>query len=331
MANANEALFDAANRHQTFLIRYGGSSANEIVKILQEAEKDLVTRIAGRVDRLGPSAKNTLGSKRLQAILADIRGQTRDLTGALYSKTRGDLMGLAKQEVDIASRRLTEAVGVDLGNFRVPPETLRTLVEKRAVGGKSLRRWFTRLGADRMGRLESAVNLGVIEGDTISEITRRFRDAEAVTRRSATTMVRTHINHVANQSREALYEANSDIVEKVRWTATLDGRTSAICKSRDGKTYDLDEGPRPPAHPNCRSITTPVLKSWESLAKPGALKQGRGAGDIDKIFQKKLKKQGFAPDEIKGIKGNTHFPMSDLNNQEIADLMYKWLAEKELN
>lgn len=33
----------------------------------------------------------------------------------------------------------------------------------------------------------------------------------------------------------------------------------------------------------------------------------------------------------KGIKGNTHFPMSDLNNQEIADLMYNWLAEKELN
>lgn len=33
----------------------------------------------------------------------------------------------------------------------------------------------------------------------------------------------------------------------------------------------------------------------------------------------------------KGIKGNTHFPMSDLNNKEIANLMYEWLAKKELN
>ena len=33
----------------------------------------------------------------------------------------------------------------------------------------------------------------------------------------------------------------------------------------------------------------------------------------------------------KGIKGNTHFPMSDLNNQVIANLMYKWLVKKELN
>lgn len=319
MANANEALFDAANRHQTFLLRYGGSTANEVVKILEEAEKDLVTRIARRVDRLGPSAKNTLGSKRLQAILADIRNQTRDLTGALYAKTRGDLIGLANQEVDIASRRLSEAVGVDLNNFRVPPETLRTLVEKRAVGGKTLRRWFTRLGSDRIGRLESAVNLGVIEGDTMAQITRRFREAEAVTKRSASTMVRTHVNHVANQSREALYAANSDIVEQVRWTSTLDGRTSQICQSRDGKTYDLDQGPRPPAHPNCRSITTPVLKSWDDLAKPGALKPGRGAADMDRLFQKNLKKQGFSSDEIKGIKRNTR---ASMNGQVPNDLTY---------
>ncbi|MDX2249247.1 MAG: alpha/beta fold hydrolase [Bacteroidia bacterium] len=32
-----------------------------------------------------------------------------------------------------------------------------------------------------------------------------------------------------------------------------------------------------------------------------------------------------------GIKGNTHFPFSDLNNVEIADLMSKWLKEKKLD
>ena len=31
-----------------------------------------------------------------------------------------------------------------------------------------------------------------------------------------------------------------------------------------------------------------------------------------------------------GIKGNTHFMFSDLNNIEIADLLSKWLAEKGL-
>jgi hypothetical protein len=32
-----------------------------------------------------------------------------------------------------------------------------------------------------------------------------------------------------------------------------------------------------------------------------------------------------------GIKGNTHFPFSDLNNVEIADLMSAWLKEKRLD
>lgn len=32
-----------------------------------------------------------------------------------------------------------------------------------------------------------------------------------------------------------------------------------------------------------------------------------------------------------GLRGNTHFPMSDLNNIEVADLMSKWLNEKGLD
>jgi hypothetical protein len=32
-----------------------------------------------------------------------------------------------------------------------------------------------------------------------------------------------------------------------------------------------------------------------------------------------------------GITGNTHFPFSDLNNVEIADLMSEWLKEKDLD
>ncbi|MFR5879950.1 MAG: hypothetical protein ACLUEQ_03600 [Cloacibacillus evryensis] len=32
-----------------------------------------------------------------------------------------------------------------------------------------------------------------------------------------------------------------------------------------------------------------------------------------------------------GIRGNTHFPFSDLNNIEIADLLSKFLKEKGLD
>lgn len=32
-----------------------------------------------------------------------------------------------------------------------------------------------------------------------------------------------------------------------------------------------------------------------------------------------------------GVRGNTHFPMSDTNNAEIADILSKWLADKNLD
>jgi len=34
------------------------------------------------------------------------------------------------------------------------------------------------------------------------------------------------------------------------------------CRSRDGERYPVDSGPRPPAHPGCRSIVTEVLKGY---------------------------------------------------------------------
>jgi hypothetical protein len=32
-----------------------------------------------------------------------------------------------------------------------------------------------------------------------------------------------------------------------------------------------------------------------------------------------------------GVRGNTHFPMSDLNNLQIADLLSQFLAQKGLD
>jgi uncharacterized protein with gpF-like domain len=56
-----------------------------------------------------------------------------------------------------------------------------------------------------------------------------------------------------------VYEANQDITKKYRYVATLDTRTSAICRALDGKTFEYGKGPTPPQHFNCRSTTIPVI------------------------------------------------------------------------
>ena len=51
---------------------------------------------------------------------------------------------------------------------------------------------------------------------------------------------------------------------------------------------------------------------------------------LDKINQYGGKAQLVHLPEV-GIYGNTHFPFSDLNNQQIADLLSSWLQQNHLD
>lgn len=71
----------------------------------------------------------------------------------------------------------------------------------------------------------------------------------------------------------------------------------------------------------------------EPVDNPGQ-EQWRAAYEMAKKWRDVVNKHGGDVTLVHlpeiGIKGNTHFPMSDLNNVEVADLMEKWLVEKGL-
>jgi hypothetical protein len=67
------------------------------------------------------------------------------------------------------------------------------------------------------------------------------------------------VQQVANEASQQVYKANQDVTQKYQYLATLDSRTSAICRSLDGKTFKYGDGPTPPVHFNCRSTTIPVI------------------------------------------------------------------------
>jgi hypothetical protein len=72
----------------------------------------------------------------------------------------------------------------------------------------------------------------------------------------------------------------------------------------------------------------------EPTENPGQ-DQWRASLAMAKLWRDAVNKQGGDVTLIHlpeiGIKGNTHFPFSDLNNMEIADLMSTWLKEKKLD
>ncbi len=69
--------------------------------------------------------------------------------------------------------------------------------------------------------------------------------------------MRTAATTESNAAREETFRELG--IERWRFVATLDSRTTILCASLDGKTYPVGEGPMPPLHPNCRSTAVPFF------------------------------------------------------------------------
>jgi SPP1 gp7 family putative phage head morphogenesis protein len=77
--------------------------------------------------------------------------------------------------------------------------------------------------------------------------------------RQVIALVRTSLNQVANAASQQVYQSNQDVTNRYRYVATLDSRTSPICRALDGQEFEYGKGPTPPQHFNCRSTTVPVI------------------------------------------------------------------------
>ena len=97
-------------------------------------------------------------------------------------------------------------------------------------------------------------------------------------------LVRTESCFVAGELTARAYEECS--VEKYRYLATLDLRTSEICRSLDGKVFLLSERQAgknyPPMHPWCRSTTISIIDE-ETLARMKRNAYNPATGRIEKV------------------------------------------------
>lgn len=264
MATVNEEIQDRLVAHQIGLIRVSGSIRNKVVAHLNRVEDDLMAQIARRGDR------GRFTDNRMNLILNDVRKALDDARPETLAIVRDELVGVATNEVDFNKRLINGAVGIDMNLAGVNQAQLRAAVLSRPFQGRLLREWVSSLDNQTRRNVRDAVRIGFTEGETIDQMARRIRGTRAagfrdgvmeITRRGAQAMVRTAVNHTATAAREELFAANEDLIKGVRWVSTLDSRVTPICAARDGKVYPVNEGPRPPAHVACRSVSIPVLKS----------------------------------------------------------------------
>lgn len=119
------------------------------------------------------------------------------------------------------------------------------------------------------------------EAKTVKQLVAAGGQATAVADNQIVTLVRTSINQVANAASQQVYEANQDITKKYRYVATLDTRTSSICRALDGREFEYGKGPMPPQHFNCRSTTVPVIDYDElGFTPPPPAKRASAGGQV---------------------------------------------------
>ncbi|MDY3902441.1 minor capsid protein [Peptoniphilus sp.] len=110
-----------------------------------------------------------------------------------------------------------------------------------------------------LNTLDTELRQGLITGKRPDEITKAISNKLEVSRTNAKRLVLTESSAVHSQSRKAMYERMG--VEKYEVVATLDLRTSDICRKLDGKVFDVKDYERgitaPPFHVYCRSTTVP--------------------------------------------------------------------------
>lgn len=340
ITNANQAFFDALIRHQIFLLRYSGSLREQINDILNKTEKDIQEEILKRMSgsRSGPTPANI---KRMKALLKVIRAIRTEAWTEIDGVWAREMQELAKSEPKFIDGVLKTVSPAVLDTVLPSPELLRSIVTQRPFEGKVLAAWAKEMREVDIKRIEDQIKIGMVQGESSQQIARRvlgssklkgMDGATQLTRKGAESITRTAINAISNQAKREYYKENADIFDKELYSATLDARTTPVCRSLDGKIFPIGKGPIPPLHFNCRSVRIALITP-EAIGK-------RPAREFTKkqLLREYAEERGFKPvtsrDKLpKGFKSDfdefARARMRALTGQVDAKTTYQqWLSSQ---
>jgi SPP1 gp7 family putative phage head morphogenesis protein len=306
--SANTQLRDKTIAHSIYLQRYYKNTTKEITKLLEKVEVDLVAKLRSM------DMNSEWSIARIDQQLQSVRAILNEGYTLAGKELISDMHDAAEYEQEWQIKAVNESTPVVLDMVAVAPVTLFAAVESKPLEGKLIKEWIDKLDQDSYTRIQDAVRMGLVEGQSYNDVVKRITGTKALqytdgvmalNKRQTQALVSTAMAHATNTARDEFYQENADLYKGVQWVSTLDQRTSSICQARDGKVYPLDTGIRPPAHFRCRSAMVPILKSWQALGLKNP--SGRTRASMDgqvaqtETYQSWLKKKPAAfQDEVLG-------------------------------
>ena len=269
MATSNEELRDALLRRQVGILQLSDKIVADLLRIINGSEPRLRSVIEEFLGVLATinlhTRRGRTVTKRLERAILAVRGEAIDRAAKELTRRMEEL---AVAEARAIGTAIQTAVPVEVNLSRPSTRRLKIIAQEVAPQGAATSRWFDGLKANDARLIAAEIAAGAAAGDSPDTITRRILGSKSLrgadgqtqkTRMQADAIVRTTIVHVADLVRQAMFNANSDVIDEEQYVATLDSRTTPICRSLDGKRFPVGTGPRPPQHWRCRSVRVPVL------------------------------------------------------------------------
>jgi len=295
---SNKHLLDIATRHQVYLERLKSSQVKNFDASLRKLEKAILQVVNSlKVDTL-----NELTKAKLKEVLVQLRGAQTQVMLDAVDKLMPELEKIAGYEAEFEAKSFGE-VGVEVAITYVPAKKAfaAAMGQPLSATGQMLDSFVKDWSASEVEAVNNLVAKGYADGWTNQQLvqavrgTKKMKYADGLVAkigRDADAVVRTAIQHVASSARMQTWAANSDIVKGYRWVSTLDGKTTQVCRSLDGKVFELGKGPRPPIHIRCRSTTVAELDDKFDFLDAGATRSSKdGYVDGDLTYYEWLKTQ----------------------------------------
>jgi hypothetical protein len=264
---ANEMFADALLRHQIYLLRFAGQLRNEVWNVLDATEEDISDKIRSRLAS-NAGLRTRVEFQRLEALMESIkkiRGEAWEEATALMER---QAIQLAAMEPVFVNDAIRITMPVVIETVMPTAGRLKAIATKNPFEGRILSEWAADMEADDLRRIHVAIQNGMVAGESMEVIARRVVGTKVLqgtdgvtemTRRAAATITRSAVIDISNRARDEFFQQNADIVEMERFVATLDSRTTPICRANDGKQFPLGKGPRPILHMGCRSLRIAAL------------------------------------------------------------------------
>lgn len=303
----NEDVADAIVSHRIYLHRYEGGAVRDLADAYDEALGPLfreLEQIARRAEKAGELLP--MDRRRLWELARAIDVQGAELARVFRELIQERIEGAADAETRIVGGKLVqlapEPIKARLGV--APAVQDQITAAARTVGGMAGDRLEASLFENR-NVVRAVMFRAVSSGRSVPNIVRDLRQASSIRetyKGRLTTIARTEIMSVSNQSAMGVYKANLDVLKGVQYLATLDSRTCPICAPDHNvvmlfdangtpRRSNGDPAPTLPRHPRCRCFYAPLTKSWAELGLGDKLEDLDGDPANEMTYEQWLRRQ----------------------------------------